>query len=126
MPRILGLIIIFLFGLGLAAWVAKRAERARDAQPERTYRPRRRSKPFQQQATENALSPFFMKRADAQAVSDAFTGAAINTQEKVWRCMGCHSMYHEASITALRKELGRNCMNCDSADQRVVHFDAPN
>lgn len=122
MPRVLGLIIVFLLGLGLAAWVARRADLARDSQPKNTFRPRRRGRPFQSSGSDGGESAFVMKPTEAQAVSDAFTGAQINPKANIWRCMGCQSMYHEASLRALEKDLGRACMNCESRDQRPVHF----
>ncbi len=125
MPRVLGLIIIFLLGLGLAAWVARRAEHARHSQPQNTFRPRRRSKSFQPASGDGGEAAFMMTRTEARAVSDAFTGARINPQLKIWRCMGCQSMYHEASMRALEKDLGRACMNCESRDQRPVRFENP-
>jgi hypothetical protein len=123
MPRVIGLIVIFLLGLGLAAWVARRATQARDSQPRNTFRPRPRNKPFEQPSREEEPTAFVMKRAEGESVSDAFTGARINPQRSVWRCMGCQSMYHEVSKRALEKETGRACMNCESDDQRPVHFD---
>jgi hypothetical protein len=123
MPRVLGLIIIFLLGLGLAAFVARRAEQARGSQPQNTYRPRRRSKSFQATSADVGESAFVMKRTEAQSVSDAFTGARINPDANIWRCMGCQSMYHETSMRALEKDLGRACVNCESRDQRPVYFE---
>ncbi len=123
MPRVIGLIVVFLLGLGFAAWVARRADMARDAHPKNTFRPRRRSNFFQPSGSDGGDSAFVMKRTEAQAVSDAFTGAQIDPQGNIWRCMGCQSMYHEASMRALEKDLGRACMNCESRDQRPVHFE---
>jgi hypothetical protein len=123
MPRVLGVIIIFLLGLGLAAFVARRAEQARDSQPQNTFRPRRRSNPFQAASADVDKAAFIMKRTQALAVSDAFTGARINPDANVWRCMGCQSMYHQTSIRALEKDIGRACVNCESRDQRPVRFE---
>jgi hypothetical protein len=123
MPRVLGLILIFILSLGVAAWFARRAQQARDQVPRNTFRPKRRGQTSHSSETLDEAAPFVMTREDAEAISDAFTGARINPQRSVWRCMGCQSMYHETSIRALKKESGRSCMNCDSHDQRAVQFD---
>jgi hypothetical protein len=125
MPRVLGLIIVFLLGLGLAAWVARRADPSRNGNSHNTFRPRRRNKPFQPQSGDETPSAFVMRRSEATSVCDAFTGARINPDLPIWRCMGCQSLYHHLSKQALEKEIGRACMNCESRDQRPVHFDAP-
>ncbi len=125
MPRVLGLILIFVLSLGIAAWFARRAQQSRDQVPRNTFRPKRRGQVFQSSETVDEAAPFVMTRVDAETITDAFTGARINPQRSVWRCLGCQSMYHETSIRALKKESGRSCVNCDSRDQRPVQFDTP-
>ena len=125
MPRVLGLILIFVLSLGVAAWFARRAQQSRDQAPRNTFRPKRRGQTSQSTETVDEAALFFMTRAEAETISDAFTGARINPNRSVWRCLGCQSMYHETSIRALKSESGRSCMNCESRDQRPVQFDAP-
>jgi hypothetical protein len=125
MPRLVGLIIVLALSLGLAAWLARRFGSSNNQNPRNTFRPKRRSKQDQAPSDESDSSSYLMSRKEAETITDAFTGARINPQRRVWRCMGCQSMYHEVSLRALRKDLGRPCMNCESQDQRLVQFDPP-
>jgi hypothetical protein len=123
MPRVLGLFILFLVGLGLAAWVARHSDPSCSANPRNTFRPRRSSKPYRSTPLRPDEAFHVMPGSEAETICDAFTGARIDPRDVIWRCMGCQSMYHEASLNALRKDTARACINCESTDQRKVHFE---
>jgi hypothetical protein len=66
------------------------------------------------------LHSFAMKRTEAASLRDALTGASIDTSAKIWRCLGCQSMYHDQSIEALRRDRRASCVNCPSSRQVPV------
>ena len=53
-------------------------------------------------------------RAALAQLRDALTGAALDPRAELFRCAGCQSFYHVASVRALANENGARCMNCGS------------
>jgi DNA-directed RNA polymerase subunit RPC12/RpoP len=128
MPRLIGILLMLLAAIGLARWLSNQNSRE-NSRPGKTFRPRRPS-PFSnfQDAANDAANTqasndiYAMPRSSVTSVCDALTGAPINTQAKVWRCVKCQSLYHDASVTALEKDNGGACIQCNSKIRAAVAF----
>jgi hypothetical protein len=119
---------MLLVGIGLARWFSNQNRRD-NSRSGKTFRPRRPS-PFSNhrdsadgaaEATA-ATDIYAMSRSSVTSVCDALTGAPIDTQAKVWRCVKCQSLYHHASVTALEKDNDGECIQCNSKSRAAVTF----
>jgi hypothetical protein len=125
MPRLLGILLVLLAGIGLARWLSHQNKRD-DSRDGKTFRPRRPS-PFTQtdESNSNASSIddiYAMSRSSVSAVCDALTGAPIDTYGKVWRCVKCQSLYNHSSVAALEKDNHNACIQCASKTRCPVAF----
>ena len=59
-------------------------------------------------------------RADLTGVRDAYSSAAIDPDQRLYRCGGCQSYYHQSSLQALRADNMGRCALCGSPDLRSV------
>jgi hypothetical protein len=95
---------------------------------DRTYRPRsdwwggfgRGAPPRPQPQGASADVNWATTRAELAGVRDAYSSAALDPDQPLYRCGGCQAFYHQTSLRALRADnLGR-CALCGSHDLRPV------
>jgi DNA-directed RNA polymerase subunit RPC12/RpoP len=138
MPRLIAILLMLIAGIGLARWLSLQ-NRREDNRANKTFRPRRPS-PFanfrdanhgsnhgsnHNEANANAGASndiYAMPQSSVTSVCDALTGAPINTSARVWRCVKCQSLYHQASVTALEKDNDGACVQCNSRNRAAVTF----
>ena len=135
MPRLIGLVLVFFAGLGLIAWAARQAARqpggagtgsGSGSDSGKTYRPKsaRDTSHAGQASAKNrsASEPFVMPSGSTASLRDALTGAPIDEQAAVWRCLRCQSLYNEPSVRALAQDNGGKCVLCTSLHRSLVVF----
>lgn len=112
MARLLPLILLAL----LAAYLLFR----HGARPrsDRVYRPR--SGPFRRGRTAEAGTRWVVARAELDGVRDAYSSAALDATQPLFRCGGCQAWYHESSVRALDLDNGGRCALCGGLDLREV------
>jgi hypothetical protein len=125
MPRLLGILLVLLAGIGLARWLSRQNQRD-NSREGKTFRPRRPS-PFatskNPESDSSSINDIYaMSISSVSSVCDALTGAPINTQSKVWRCVNCQSLYNHSSVIALEQDNNGACIQCSSKNRGVVTF----
>ena len=63
-----------------------------------------------------------MPLSRAQSLRDALTGAPINTQQSVWQCAQCQTLYNNMSIQALLNDNHGRCIQCNHTERCLVVF----
>jgi hypothetical protein len=127
MPRLIGILLVLLAGIGLARWLSRQNQRE-NSRDGKTFRPRRPSpfsRPDNNEQTNQANQAddiYVMSKSSIVAVCDALTGAPINTDGKVWRCVKCQSLYNQSSVSALEKDNAGACVQCSSVSRSAVAF----
>jgi hypothetical protein len=137
LPRIIGLIVLVVAIFSVASAIKRLQSRA-EQRRKNTYRPREDSaqsrdaaaaKSNQTTASRNtvrdATEVALVSRREAQKLRDALTGLPIDTQQRVWQCSHCQSLYHETSVQALQQDSGGKCIQCQSTDRNLVAFSEP-
>jgi len=97
--------------------------RQRSARPrsDRVYRPHADRRTSRGGAAHSAAGTNWMTpRADLAGVRDAYSSAAIDPDQRLYRCGGCQSYYHQGSLQALRADNMGRCALCGSPDLRSV------
>ncbi len=125
MPRLIGILLVLLAGIGLARWLSHQNQRE-NSHERKTFRPRRPT-PFSAathpEPESSAINDIYvMSKSSVSAVCDALTGAPINVRGKVWRCVNCQSLYNHSSVTALDNDNGGACIQCATKVRGVVTF----
>ena len=151
MPRLIALLLVLLAGVGLVAWAARHAARTHagsdvGARPRHTFRPspshskgfhskasqskasppnssRQASSPWQSsQQVDPASHPFVMPKGSTASLRDALTGASIDEQGQIWRCLRCQSLYNLQSAQALALDNAGKCVLCACQQRCPVVF----
>lgn len=112
LPLLLALAALLLFVL-----VRQQAARPRT---DRTYRPRPSARPAAG-ASGKDDTQWVARRADIEGLRDAYTSAALDPAEPLFRCGGCQAYYHRTSLDALKRHNRGGCALCGSHDLRAVH-----
>jgi DNA-directed RNA polymerase subunit RPC12/RpoP len=127
MPRLIGILLILLAGIGLVRWLSRRSQqhRGEGARAGKTFRPRHWSG-----SSNDATSPmgsaddiYMMSKRSVTAVCDALTGAPLNLNKargSIWRCVKCSSLYNQSSVAALEKDNAGACVQCSSKVRAMV------
>ncbi len=130
MPRLIGILLMLLAGIGLVSWLSRRSQQHRGdgARAGKTFRPRHSAG-----SSIDANSPmgsaddiYMMSKSSVTAVCDALTGAPLNvdgargSQGSIWRCVKCSSLYNHSSVTALEKDNAGACVQCNSKVRAMV------
>lgn len=110
MVRLLPLILLAL----LAYLLFRQGGRPRS---DRIYRPR--ASPFWRR-TAPADTRWVVARAELDGVRDAYSSAAIDASQPLFRCGGCQAWYQESSVRALDLDNRGRCALCGSVDLREV------
>jgi hypothetical protein len=122
--EMLARLLPLLFALAVLLIVVIARQLALRPRNDRTYRPRtdhwgglgrgETSRPHQQRASADA--DWVATRAELAGVRDAYSSAALDPDQPLYRCGGCQAFYHQTSLRALRADnLGR-CVLCGSHD----------
>lgn len=112
--------LLFAFVALLIVVIAR--ERAARTRSDRVYRPHadRRTSRRGFAADAAAGTNWVTPRADLAGVRDAYSSAAIDPDRPLYRCGGCQSFYHHASMQTLRADNMGRCALCGSPDIRSV------
>jgi hypothetical protein len=104
--------------------IARQQAQAPRPRSDRSYRPRARpggrgGVPGWTDADDSA-SDGVVARSELDGVRDAYSSAALDPSQPLYRCAGCQAFYHRASLDAIRQRNRGRCVLCASSDVRAV------
>lgn len=113
LPRLLFSLVIG----GVAAFATWRA--VQEARPDGNLRYRPRRKPWWRMG-EVESGPVRVDRGTLARTRDALSGAALDPEQPVFRCVDCQAYYSVASVRALAEENGARCIACGGQERVEV------
>ena len=130
MPRLLAMLAMFIGAFVVLSVISKIA---RPPRPKDTWRNDGSSA---RSSARSSAHPGANSRADqadtetissmpfsrAQSLRDALTGIAIDTEQSVWQCTQCQTLYNNTSIQALVKDNHGRCVQCNHTQRCLVVF----
>lgn len=118
MTRLLPLLLF----IGFCFWLISRWSAA--PRGGATYRPRPRWPGWSGADHKTAASGtvHIARRRDLAGLRDAYSSAAIDPAQPLFRCSKCLSMYHGKSVAVLQRENGSRCMVCGDTDLGPVRL----
>jgi hypothetical protein len=126
MPRLIGIFLLLLAGIGLLTWLSRKA-RGGTGREGKTFRPRfgggARNSSASQENRGTAEDIYVMSKSSVSSVCDALTGGPINldgSAGSIWRCVKCSSLYNQSSVAALEKDNAGACVQCQTHVRAAV------
>ena len=137
MPRLLAMLAVFIGAFVVLSVIGKMARPPRPKDTWRSNNPQSRKGSFfnasdtatghskndapkGEESSVEIISSMPLSRA--RSLRDALTGAPINTEQSVWQCSECQTLYNEASIQALLNDNHGRCIQCNHTQRCLVVF----
>lgn len=127
MPRLLAMLAVFIGAFAVLSIIGKMGRQPRPKDTWRSADRTSRPDPYSNTADTNAngldantISSMPLSRA--KSLRDALTGAPIDTQQSIWQCTQCQTLYNNTSIEALLHDNDSRCIQCNHTQRCLVVF----